>query len=176
MGDSLLAISWREQSGFVYRLENNKLKLKRTISYKTSNNEGWGVATSLWKDQYVYFVSDGSCNIMVWNAAFQEIGRMCIVDPFNDNLPVQNINELEVVGNSLFANIWMDTRVAVIDFDQGKVIRWIDFAVLQRWIRNDGDSYEQTNRVLNGIAFNEKTNSLFITGKLWNLMFEIELL
>lgn len=172
----MLAISWREQSGFVYRLENNKLKLTKTISYKTSNNEGWGVATGIWNKEEVYFISDGSCNIMIWNASFQEIHRKCIIDPFSKDRPVQKINELEIIGNYIFANIWMDNRIAVIDYEEAKVVKWLDFSALQRWIKNEGDSYQRTNRVLNGIAYNAKTKSIFITGKLWNRMFEIELL
>lgn len=135
------------------------------------------MTTGFWKDQPVYFVSDGSCNVMVWEKdTFEELHRECIVDPFNENQPLQNINELEFVGNVLFANIWMDDHIALINYEEGKVIKWIDFGILQKWIRHDGDSYQQTNRVLNGIAYNAATHSLYITGKLWNRMFEIELI
>ena len=124
----------------------------------------------------MYFVSDGSCNIMVWDQEFHSIEQKCIVDPFNSNKPLQNINELEFVNDQLFANVWMKDRIAVIDYEKGEVVRWIDFSILLKWVKIEGDSYVHTNAVLNGIAYNPTTNSLFITGKLWNRLFEIELL
>ena len=177
LDNTLLTLSWREKKGFVFHLEGNKLQFDKTISYKTSNDEGWGLTSTLWKEQQVYVVSDGSCNLMLWDKeSFKEISRKCILDPFNNNQPIIQINELENINGLIYANIWMENRIAVIDYEKGIVVNWIDFSILQRWIKQDGDSYQQMNRVLNGIAYNPNTDTLFITGKLWNRLFEIELL
>ena len=177
LDNTLLTLSWREKKGFVFHLEGNKLRFDKTISYKTSNDEGWGLTSTLWKEQQVYVVSDGSCNLMLWDKeSFKEISRKCILDPFNNNQPIIQINELENINGLIYANIWMENRIAVIDYEKGIVVNWIDFSILQRWIKQDGDSYQQMNRVLNGIAYNPNTDTLFITGKLWNRLFEIELL
>lgn len=113
---------------------------------------------------------------MVWDHSFKEVERKCIHDPFAHNQPLQNINELECIGQLIFANIWMEHRIAVIDYEKGKVVRWIDLSALQQFIANDGNYYEQTNRVLNGIAYNATSNTIYVTGKLWNRMFEIDLI
>ena len=85
------------------------------------------------------------------------------------------INELEFVHGHLLANLWGSSRIAVIDWTHGKVVRFIDFSYLERLVKLPSDSYSRTNAVLNGIAYDEEKNELYLTGKFWNRMFRVEL-
>ena len=144
--------------------------------YSTSTGDGWGAAEGfLPSGQRVVFVSDGSCFIHVWDAkSLKEISRKCIQDPFTSS-PLTMINELEFYHGHLLANLWGSNRIAVIDWNQGRVERFIDFSYLQKLVKLPSDSYSRTNAVLNGIAYDEETNALYLTGKLWNRMFRVEL-
>lgn len=160
----------------MYTLQKKKLHLKHRIIYSTSTGDGWGAAEGyLPSNQRVVFVSDGSCFIHVWDAtSLKEISRKCIQDPFSLS-PLTMINELEYVHGHLFANLWGSNKVAVIDWNKGEVVKFIDFSYLQRLVKIPQDSYSRANAVLNGIAYDEEKNELYLTGKLWNRMFRVEL-
>jgi glutamine cyclotransferase len=81
------------------------------------------------------------------------------------------INELEYVKGEIFANIWHGDRIARINPDSGAVLGWIDLA----GILPNGEVSDQ-EAVLNGIAYDEAGDRLFVTGKLWPRLFEIRLL
>ncbi|MDQ1257077.1 MAG: glutaminyl-peptide cyclotransferase, partial [Candidatus Hydrogenedentes bacterium] len=84
--------------------------------------------------------------------------------------PVVYLNELEWFEGKILANVWRTDRIAQIDVDTGRVTGWIDLTGLlpaeDRTARTD---------VLNGIAYDEETKRLFVTGKRWPKLFEIEL-
>jgi glutamine cyclotransferase len=83
---------------------------------------------------------------------------------------VIQLNELEYIKGELYANIWMDDRIARIDPQSGKVNAWIDLSgLLPPEARTDPGA------VLNGIAYDESSDRLFVTGKLWPKLFEIKL-
>ena len=84
--------------------------------------------------------------------------------------PVERLNELEYVKGELWANIWYDTRIARIDPATGTVIDWIDIAPL---IRESGVA--DSEGVPNGIAYDQKRDRIFVTGKYWPKLFEIRL-
>jgi glutamine cyclotransferase len=81
--------------------------------------------------------------------------------------PVSNLNELEYADDLIYANIWMTNKVAVIDPRNGKVLSEIDATNLIQAGRGNGD-------VLNGIAYNDKTNKWYMTGKNWSKLFEVK--
>ncbi|MFA6342467.1 MAG: glutaminyl-peptide cyclotransferase, partial [Fibrobacteraceae bacterium] len=80
-----------------------------------------------------------------------------------------NLNELEVVGNTLYANLWGSDSIAVIDLKNGKVTSWIDFSIQAKKVRAKNSKAE----VLNGIAYDGK--DFWITGKYWPVMYKIRL-
>jgi len=86
--------------------------------------------------------------------------------------PVANLNELEWVKGEIYANVWMTNRIARIDPSSGHVTGWIDLSGLLDVTRLP-DPY---NDVLNGIAYDEQHNRLFVTGKRWPKLFEITLI
>lgn len=158
--NNVIQLTWQSHIGFVYNLAD--FKRLRQFSYP---GEGWGL-TSRGNE---LFMSDGTAEIRVLDATtFKEKRRFTVRDGAT---PVDQLNELEFVEGGLFANIWQTDRIARISPQTGKVLGWIDLAGLLSPIyrRQDG-------AVLNGIAYDSVHKRLFVTGKLWPKIFEIELL
>lgn len=97
---------------------------------------------------------------------FKEIKRLKVMSLHG---PVQLLNELEYVEGSIYANIWQSDRIAIIDPQTGFVEGWVDLSgILPMERKNEND-------VLNGIAFDQRNKSLYVTGKRWPQIFQIEL-
>jgi glutaminyl-peptide cyclotransferase len=115
-------------------------------------------------------MSDGSANIRVLDpATLHELRRIHVTARGH---PVERLNELEVVEGELFANVWGTDRIARIDPRTGNVLGWIDLTGL---LPPDQRGTSNAEAVLNGIAYDSKGRRLFVTGKLWPKLFEIEL-
>jgi glutamine cyclotransferase len=156
----IIGLTWTSQTGFVF--DARTLKLRQKFSY---TGEGWGLAS----DQRKLYMSDGSSFIRVLNGALQEERRFQVT---SDGTPIDRLNELEWVDGELFANIWGTDIIARIDPADGKVVGLIDLTTLLPPAQRGTSSQDA---VLNGIAYDSKTRRLFVTGKLWPKLFEIEL-
>ena len=175
MNDQLIALTWREHIGIRYELKENKLRQIASFSFETSRKEGWGAASGLLNNKEVIVVSDGSCNLHIWDTmSLNELERKCIVDENGESVP--NLNELEIIENKIFANVWLSNKVAIIDWGEGKVIEWIDLSDLIGWVKLPSSKNDKMDAVLNGIAFDPSSKDIFVTGKLWNRLFKIHLL
>ena len=175
MNDQLIALTWREHIGIRYELKENKLRQIASFSFETSRKEGWGAASGLLNNKEVIVVSDGSCNLHIWDTmSLNELERKCIVDENGESVP--NLNELEIIENKIFANVWLSNKVAIIDWGEGKVIEWIDLSDLVGWVKLPSSKNDKMDAVLNGIAFDPSSKDIFVTGKLWNRLFKIHLL
>ena len=86
-------------------------------------------------------------------------------------MPITQLNELEYINGQLYANIWQTDQIAIIDPETGEVTAWIDLTGLL-----PADELIQPVDVLNGIAYDADDDRLFVTGKLWPTIFEIELI
>ena len=159
IGKEIVQLTWLSHKGFIYDL--NHLAPKGTFSYP---GEGWGLAT----DGQVLFMSDGTSTVRVLDPqTFQELRHIDVSDHGN---AVTQLNELEFVNGELFANVWQTDRIARISRHNGKVVGWINLAgVLSPMYRRSSDA------VLNGIAYDPQRKRLFVTGKLWPSVFEIQL-
>jgi glutaminyl-peptide cyclotransferase len=157
--NQVIQITWKSQKGFVYDLSN--FQMLRMFSYP---GEGWGLTTS--GDEI--FMSDGTAEIRVWDGnTLQEKRRITVRD---GDTPVTELNELEFVRGEIFANVWQTDRIARIAPQTGKVLGWIDLTgILTPGSIHDPDA------VLNGIAYDSEGKRLFVTGKLWPSLFQIEL-
>jgi len=159
VGNKVFQLTWQSHVGFVYNLSD--FKLLRQFSYP---GEGWGL-TSNGND---IFMSDGSTQIRVLNAAtLKETRRFTVRDGAT---PIDQLNELEYVEGEIFANIWQTDRIARISPVNGKVVGWIDLTGLLSPVFR-----RQSDAVLNGIAYDATHKRLFVTGKLWPSIFEIQL-
>ena len=159
-GDKIIQLTWKARRGFEY--DKDTFELTREFTYPT---EGWGIT----HDGEKLIMSDGSDTLYFWNpATFEEIGRVAV---FDENGPVVRLNELEYINGDVYANVWQTNRVARINPDTGQVTGWIDLSGLL----TAADRSEPVD-VLNGIAYDATTERLFVTGKLWPKVFEIELI
>jgi glutamine cyclotransferase len=157
-GDTLIQLTWHSNKGFVY--DKNGLDLLREFSYAT---EGWGIT----HDASRIIMSDGTSTLYLWDpATLKTTGH---IEVRHRGSPVDMLNELEYINGKIYANVWKTDRIAVIDPQDGEVSSWIDLTGLL-----DREKYQKTPDVLNGIAYDAKKGRLFVTGKLWPLLFEIK--
>jgi glutamine cyclotransferase len=158
LNGSIFEITWRSEVGFVYDLAT--FERKRSFTYK---GEGWGLT----HDGSRIIMSDGSAELrFIEPETWKETGRITVRDASG---AVQNLNELEYVKGEIFANVWQTERIARISPKDGQVTGYIDLSgLLPRAERGNAD-------VLNGIAYDAASDRLFVTGKWWPRVFQIEL-
>lgn len=159
MGDRLFQLTWVSGMGLIYSTKN--LEKIGTFSYPT---EGWGLT----HDGRRLIMSDGTDWLHFLDPAdFTIQGALQVLDAQG---PVDLLNELEYVHGRILANVWKTDRIAVIDPTTGDVTAWIDLSGL--YTRETGEPQPE---VLNGIAHDAAKNRLYVTGKLWKRIFEIEI-
>ncbi len=150
-------LTWQHQLGFIYDAESFE-KLGE-FSYRS---EGWGLTN----DGSSLIMSDGTNRIRFLDPNNFQVSRtISVLDGPN---PIASINELEYVHGEIYANIWHKDRVARINPLTGRVIGWIDLTGLRAL-----SDAKDNEAVLNGIAYDENNDRLFVTGKLWPRLFEI---
>ncbi|MGB9841172.1 MAG: glutaminyl-peptide cyclotransferase [Candidatus Bathyarchaeales archaeon] len=158
-GDKIIQLTWQNQVGFVY--DKQTFELLRNFSYPT---EGWGIT----HDGNRLIMSDGTANLYFLDPeTFQRIGQVEVRD---GNVPVTRLNELEFVKGDVYANVWGEEKIAIINPQTGQVKGWIDLTGIYP------QASQNPNSVLNGIAYDAEADRLFVTGKLWSQLFEIKLI
>ena len=159
-GDEIIQLTWKYHIGFVY--DKDSFEVLEEFHYST---EGWGITY----DGTRLIMSDGTSTLHFLDPeTFEETGH---IDVFDGDGQVTRLNELEYVRGEIYANVWQTDRVARIAPETGRVVGWIDLSGLL----TTEDLGEPVN-VLNGIAYDAETDRLFVTGKLWPKLFEIELI
>lgn len=157
-GNTLIQLTWQAHIGFVY--DRGSFRLLRTFHYPW---EGWGLT----QDGRHLILSDGSATLHFLNPeTFAEIRSVRVTD---HGKPVTELNELEYIHGEIYANVWMTDRIARISPDTGRVIGWIDLKGLLPEIE-----VRSSDEVLNGIAYDAARHRLFVTGKLWPRLYEIQ--
>ena len=158
--DNIIQLTFKENVGFVY--DKNSFELLREFSYPT---EGWGIT----HDGRHLIMSDGTSTLYFLDPeTFEQVSRIRVYDR---DVPVWGLNELEYVEGQIYANIWPTERIVRVAPDTGQVMGWINLEGLLT--RDDRTEYLD---VLNGIAYDKKNDRLFVTGKYWPELFEIELI
>jgi|HigsolmetaAR202D_1030399.scaffolds.fasta_scaffold00067_7 Glutamine cyclotransferase len=161
LGDKIYQLTWQNRVGFVY--DKSSFALIGQFSYAT---EGWGLTT----DGTHLIMSDGSSTIYFLDPNSFEVVRQVVVDNPTGG-PISRINELEYINGEIYANIWQTDKIVRIDPNNGRVLGWIDLTGLL-----GPEDRVQPVDVLNGIAYDSENQRLFVTGKLWPKLFEIELI
>jgi len=156
----LISLTWKSQLGFVFDLAD--FKLQRQFHY---SGEGW----ALTHDDKHIIMSDGTSELRFLNPdTLQEIGRIQVT---LDGQPVSNVNELEWVKGEIYANVWQTDWLLRIDPHDGRVVGLVHLSgMLKR-----SDIVPGHTDVLNGIAYDAKSDRLFVTGKNWPKLFQIRL-
>jgi glutamine cyclotransferase len=156
--DTIFQLTWQSGIGFIY----DRSSFQRTGTF-TYPGEGWGLT----HDGTRLIMSDGTAWLRFLDPATQrETGRIQVMD---GHTPVVHLNELEYVKGEVLANVWQTERIARISPATGKVNGWIDLTGLLA----PGDA--ERADVLNGIAYDAEKDRLFVTGKLWPKLFEIQI-
>jgi glutamine cyclotransferase len=159
LGNKIYQLTWRTQTGFIYNLDD--FELLKTFNY--ANEEGWGLTTM--NDNLV--MTDGSSFLYIVEPEyFTQIGQ---IDVLNNKGRISQLNELEFINGKILANVLGESFIVVIDPSTGKVTGEIELKAL---IPKELD--EDMHKVLNGIAYDKETKHLFVTGKYWPLLYEIE--
>jgi glutaminyl-peptide cyclotransferase len=158
LGDRLVQLTWRGELALVYALE--PLRLVDCWAY---SGPGWGLTAF----PGGLVMSDGSSSLVFRGPDFAPLRRITVVD--HDQV-VQNLNELEWVKTKIWANVWPQDRIAIIDPVTGQVQVWLDCSSLRQRL-----SACKGAGVLNGIAYDPKRQLVYLTGKHWPVLFSFEL-
>lgn len=156
----IIQLTWRSKRGFVY--DKDSFELLAEFGYST---EGWGITT----DGNYLIMSDGTATLYFLDPeSFKNVKQIEVYDKRNG--PVIRLNDLEYVKGEIYANVWKTDYIARISPKTGQVVGWIELKRLAA--DNAGDNRVD---VLNGIAYDRENDRLFVTGKFWPRLFEIEL-
>lgn len=159
--NKIYQLTWKEGVGLIYNLEN--FSFEKTFSYQKSI-EGWGLthnSTHLIK-------TDGTEKIWFLNPENQQ--ELYYIEAYTNTRKVEQLNELEMVKGMIYANIYQQNSILIVNPKNGKVEGVANLNGLKDLVEQHADL-----DVLNGIAYDQKTDRLFVTGKNWNKLFEIKL-
>ncbi len=158
LGNRLYQVTWKERLAIVYELPD-----LRPIASFRYDGQGWGLTN----DGRELILSDGSSKLRFLNPeTFAETRSVTVTEGIRR---IDKLNELEYVNGEVWANIWYSDRIARISPKTGEILGWINAGSL--WPASRRPSREH---VLNGIAYDASTKRLFLTGKNWPNLFEVE--
>ncbi len=156
----IIQLTYKAQKAFIYQ----KKDFQKIQQIYYSNREGWGITFN----GTHFIMSDGSHHLFYYDTSgFTLIKKISVWDHTHR---INRLNELEYINGSVFANVYGENYIVVINPHNGKVTGKIDLTGLLK----PSDHHPNIN-VLNGIAYNDKTKTYFVTGKNWPKLFEIKL-
>lgn len=158
LNDNLYILTWESRLAFVY--DAKTLEYKSTWKYP---REGWGITT----DGKHLIASDGSANLYFMDENFAQKRKVLVTV---EGRPVRFLNELEYIDGKIWANIYTSDEIVIINPKDGRVEGVIDCrGLLPKSLKT------VTTDVLNGIAYDPQTEKIYLTGKNWPKLYEIEL-
>lgn len=165
IGNKIIQLTYKEKIGFVY--DKTSLKKLAEFPYLTGR-EGWGLAF----DGEKILNTDGSNTIFFLDKDnYNMIGS---IDVYDNKGAIDNLNELEFINGKIYANVYLTNKIVIINPQNGEVEAEIDLTELvpKNFFKT---STEVDNNVLNGIAWDAKGKRLFVTGKKWPKLYQIEI-
>jgi glutaminyl-peptide cyclotransferase len=160
VNNEIIQLTYTTNIGFIY--DKNTFALLGNFTFPT---QGWGLTY----DGKELIMSDGSDHLYFLNATtFQRIGEVQVED---GNTSVSMINSLDYINGDVYANIWLTNKIAIVNPETGQVKAWIDLTGLPASVA----SKTNDNAVLNGIAYDQQNNRLYVTGKDWASLYQIKL-
>lgn len=161
IGDKLIQLTWQAEQAFVYDFETFE-----QIDTLTYEGEGWGLCY----DGRYLFMSDSTSYLSVRDAETFDLIFRGAVTAGGQLLPPQLLNELECVGDYVYANAWNTDLILQIDKFTGNITAVIDTVAL---LTDEERAVLTASDVLNGIAYNPESDTFYITGKNWSKLFEV---
>ncbi len=160
LGDTIYMLTWREEVMRMYHKKSGK-----QIDTRRYSGEGWGLTS----DGDKLYMSNGSSKITIRDReSFTPISSHTITF---DGRPIEYINELEWIDGMIWANIYMTDQIVIIDPISWSIVGVVNLTGLlphsERTTKTD---------VLNGIAYDEATKKIYVTGKYWSKLYEIEII
>ena len=160
LNNNIYQLTWRENTGLVYNVDT----FERTSSFKYGQSkEGWGICN----DGTTLYKSDGTEGIWLLNP--ETLTEDSKLQVYTNRGKIIGINEMEWINGKIYANRYQKNGVAIINPKNGAVEGVIDFSPLRKLV-----TQHQGLDVLNGIAYNPETKTIFVTGKRWDKLFEVE--
>ena len=161
LNDKIYQLTWQKGIGFVYDAKT----LNKIDNFKYGKSkEGWGLCNN----GKTLYKSDGTEHIWLLNP--ETLVEEDHIEVFTNKGKIVGINEMEWIDGDIYANRYQKDGVAIINPKNGAVIGVIDFSPLKKLV-----TQHQGLDVLNGIAYNPKTKTIFVTGKRWDKLFEVEI-
>jgi glutamine cyclotransferase len=164
VGNKIIQLTYKEQTGFVYDL--NSLKLLSNFSY-TTGREGWGLCF----DGKRILNTDGSNRIYFLDKDNYSLTGS--IDVYDDQGQIDNLNELEYIDGKIYANVYTKDIILAINPKTGAVMQRIDMNNIYPLEQRPANT-DPGNDVLNGIAYDAATNRTFVTGKKWGKLFQVK--
>lgn len=168
VGNKIVMLTWRDKVGYVF--DKSTFKVLNTFNDNVGV-EGWGMTT----DGNKIFRDDSTNRI--WFMDTENYHATGYIDVYDDKGPVDSLNELEYINGKIYANRYTYDYILVIDPKTGAVLQKIDMSNL--WPKSQHPAsytdFEESNNVLNGIAWDEKGKRLLVTGKRWPHIYQISL-
>ena len=163
LNNKIYQLTWLKGIGFIYN--KNTFEMIKSFEYNKSK-EGWGLCN----DGEFLYKSDGTEKI--WKLDSNTLKELSNINVVTNNKVINKINELEWVDGKIYANTWQFNKEVgvIINPDNGSVDGVIDFSGLKERVTK-----HENLDVLNGIAYNKKTKTFFVTGKYWDKLFEIKI-
>jgi len=158
--NKLYQLTYKNQKGFVY----DATSFKKIDSFMYSNKEGW----SLTSNGNALIMSDGSNNLTFLDP--ENLKVLKVLQVTENGVARDSLNELEYIKGFIYANIWMNNHIVKIDTGSGKVIGKIDLTGLT----NDAFRRNPNIDVLNGIAYDSTNDKIYVTGKMWSRIYQID--
>lgn len=155
----LFQLTYKNKKGFIY--DAKTLKLEKTFDYE-KQIEGWGMTND---GKHIY-QTDGTEKIWKVDPSTQKM--IDYINVYSGTSKIKAVNELEWINGKIYTNVWFKDAVAVVNPESGAVEGILDLSGLRKLTTGT-----TTDDVLNGIAYNPKTKTIFVTGKNWDKMFEI---
>jgi glutamine cyclotransferase len=158
INNKIYQLTWQNKTGFIYNA--NTWKLEKTFAYD-KDIEGWGMTND---GKYIYQTDKTE---KIWKMDPETQKMVDYVNVYSGGLKIPSINELEWINGKIYTNVWQKDAIAIVNPKTGAVEGILDMSGLRKFITATPEDF------LNGIAYNPKTKTIFVTGKNWDTLFEI---
>ncbi|MBT8316563.1 MAG: glutaminyl-peptide cyclotransferase [Lutibacter sp.] len=164
--NKIYQLTWQSGIGFVYDVET--FEKEKEFKY-TKSQEGWGLTHNGEK----LIKTDGTERIWFLNP--ETLKEESYIEAYTNTQKVEKLNELEYINGKIYANIWQKNSILIVNPISGKVEGVANLNSLKAEILKE-QTLDDSDEVLNGIAFDKENNRIFVTGKHWSKLYEIELI